>query len=228
MISSSTTLNMARSNETTLHGARNRTEISGRWTESGAAARGDLTQILSAASGGDRLAASQLLPLVYEELRRLARARVVRSHPGGTLTPTELVHEAYLRMTGGQGGSFENRRHFFFASSRAMRDIMVECARRKASLKRGGDYLRVDLEKVGIVLSTPPEHFLELDHALDKLKNEQPDRARVVQLRYFGGLTQSEISEVMGLSRATVKRRLGYAHAWLRRELSMGITGSRE
>ncbi len=165
-------------------------------------------------------AAEELLPLVYDELRQLARARMARLRPGQTLTPTALVHEAYLRLTGGGPAGFEGRRHFFFATSRAMRDIMVERARRKASLKRGGDLRRVDLEAPELAFEGPPETVLDVDRVLARLERESPDRARVVQLAYFGGLTQPEIAEVMGLSLATIERRLSYARAWLRRELS--------
>jgi RNA polymerase sigma factor (TIGR02999 family) len=183
---------------------------------------GDITRNLNAVAGGDRQAAAQLLPLVYDELRRIARARMARARPGGTLTPTELVHEAYLRLVGGKASSFEGRRHFFFSASRAMRDITVESARRKASLKRGGDCLRVDLEGAEIAFTTERENVLDLDRALSKLERERPERAQVVQLRYFGGLTEPEIAEVLGLSPATVKRRWKYTRAWLLRELSRG------
>ncbi len=169
--------------------------------------------------------AEEILPLVYDELRHLARARMARLRPGQTVTPTEVVHEAYLRLTGGGTASFEGRRHFFFAASRAMRDIMVERARRKASLKRGGDLRRVDLEGPELALEAPHENVLDVDHALARLERESPERARVVQLAYFAGLTQPEIAEVIGLSLATIERRLSYARAWLRRELSAARRG---
>jgi RNA polymerase sigma factor (TIGR02999 family) len=180
----------------------------------------ELANILESAAAGDSQAAAQLLPLVYEELRRLARARMARARPGDTLTPTALVHEAYLRVVGRKTCSFEGRRHFFFAASRAMRDIMVENARRKAGPKCGGDLLRIEFEEAEIALQTPPEDLLDLERALDKLERESPGRARVVLLSYFGGLTHPEIADVTGLSLATVERKWSYARAWLRRELS--------
>ncbi|HYX23956.1 MAG TPA: ECF-type sigma factor [Thermoanaerobaculia bacterium] len=179
-----------------------------------------IARILDAVARGETDAAARLLPLVYEELRRLARARMARLGPGQTLTPTELVHEAYLRVAGGKHDSFEGRRHFFFAVSRAMRDLIVESARRKGSLKRGGNSLRLSLETAEIAIESPQENVLALDLALQKLERESPDRARVVQLSYFGGLTHPEIAQVLGLSRATVERRWSYARIWLRRELS--------
>jgi RNA polymerase sigma factor (TIGR02999 family) len=179
----------------------------------------DVTRARDAAVGGSQTVA-QLLPLVYDELLRLARARIGRARPGETLTPTELVHETYLRMAGGQTSRFEGRRHFFFSASRAMRDVTVEIARRNTSLKRGGDYLRVELEEAEIVSMTPRENFMDLDRALSKLKRERPDRAQVVELRYFHGLTEAKIAVATGLSLATVKRRLRSVRAWLLRELS--------
>lgn len=185
-----------------------------------------MTQVLDAASHGDSQAAQRLLTMVYDELRRLARNRVARLTPGQTLTPTELVHEAYLRISRGETASFEGRRHFFFAATRAMRDILVENARRKASLKRGGDWLRVDLEGAGVEVAAPREDVMDLDRALGKLECSRPDGARVVQLHYFGGLTIPEIAEVTGTSQATVKRRWSYARAWLQRELSQLSTAA--
>lgn len=188
---------------------------------------GGITQTLDAAVSGDSQAAAQLLALVYDELRRLARVRMARAHPGETLTPTELVHEAYLRVAG-KTSCLEGRRHFFFSASRAMRDITVESARRKASLKRGGGYLRIELEGAEVAFAAPREDLLDLDRALSRLERERPDRAQVVQLRYFGGLTEPEIAELMGLSLATVKRRWMYARAWLLRELSQPSLAAQE
>lgn len=178
-----------------------------------------ITRILEAVARGESDSAAGLLPLVYEELRRLARARMARLGPGQTLTPTELVHEAYLRIAGGKQDSFEGRRHFFFAASRAMRDLLVEGVRKKGSLKRGGNCLRLSVEAAELTTVDPQEKILDLDFALRKLERVSPDRAQVVQLSYFGGLTHPEIAEVLGLSRATVERRWSYARIWLRREL---------
>lgn len=180
----------------------------------------EITRILDGVARGETDSAERLLPLVYDELRRLARARMARLGPGHTLTPTELVHEAYLRIAGGKHDSFEGRRHFFFAVSRAMRDLLVEGARRKGSLKRGGNYLRMPVEVAELTTTEPQTDVLDLDLALRKLECESPDRAQVVVLSYFGGLTHPEIAEIMGLSRATIERRWNYARSWLRRELS--------
>ncbi len=174
---------------------------------------------LSAEPRLDHRDPEQLLSLLYDELRRLARSRMSMLAPGQTLDPTEVVHESYLRITRSQGTSFEGRRHFFFAASRAIHDIMVERARCKSSLKRGGDFWRVDLgDWIGTTPATT-EDLVDLGRAMDALRTRQPDHARIVDLRYFGGLTLSEIADVTGFSLATVKRRWSYARAWLRREL---------
>jgi RNA polymerase sigma factor (TIGR02999 family) len=188
----------------------------------------EIARILDAAARGESESAACLLPLVYDELRRLARARMARLGPGQTLTPTELVHEAYLRVVGGKYDSFEGRRHFFFAVSRAMRDLMTEGVRRRGSLKRGGNYQLLPVEITELAAVDPGENVLDLDLALQKLERESPDRAQVVLLSYFGGLTHPEIAEVLGLSRATVERRWSYARLWLRRELSRQPAKPRE
>jgi RNA polymerase sigma factor (TIGR02999 family) len=180
----------------------------------------EISRILDAAAQGESASAERLLPLVYDELRRLARARLARLGPDQTLAPTELVHEAYLRVVDGKRDSFEGRRHFFFVVSRAMRDLLVEGARRRGCLKRGGNYQRMPVEVAELAADHPHESILDLDLALEKLEHESPDRAKVVVLSYFGGLTHPEIAEVLGLSRATVERRWKYARTWLRRELS--------
>lgn len=188
----------------------------------------EITRILDAVAHGESDSAACLLPLVYDELRRLARARMARLGPGQTLTPTELVHEAYLRVAGGKRDSFEGRRHFFFAVSRAMRDLITEGVRRRGSLKRGGSYLLLPVEPFELAIVNPKENILDLDFALKKLERESPGRAQVVLLSYFGGLTHPEIAEVLGLSRATVERRWSYARLWLRRELSRRPASGRE
>lgn len=167
-----------------------------------------------------RQSAPTLLPQVYDELRRLARARMARVGPGEMLTPTELVHETYLRLADGRRDTFEGRRHFFFAAARAMRDILVEAARRKSSLKRGGGTVQVSLEGAEGAVVAPRLQALDLDRALRKLEGVSPERARVVMLSFFGGLTHPEIGAVLGISRATVERRWGHARTWLRRELA--------
>jgi RNA polymerase sigma factor (TIGR02999 family) len=166
-------------------------------------------------------ALGRLVPLVYDELRRVAGARLARLGPGQTLTPTELVHEAYLRVSDRHHQSLGGRRHLFFIASRAMRDVLVESARRKTSGKRGGGYLRV-ADGAEAVAEDRPTDLLELDLALRKLEEESPERAQVVLLSYFGGFTHEEIAEVLGLSLATVERRWRYCRAWLRREISQG------
>ncbi len=147
----------------------------------------NLTHILDAIGQGDPRAAAQLLPLVYDELRRLAAAQMACEKPGQTLDATALVHEAYLRLVGDQ--QFENRRHFFAAASEAMRRILVENARRKSSLKRGGDRQRLDLNLEQAIEVERSEPLLALDEALDRLEARAPDKARLVKLRYFTGMT---------------------------------------
>lgn len=183
-------------------------------------ANGEIARLSAALESESSQAAECLLPEVYDELRRLARSRLARFGIQETLTPTELVHETYLRLACAEHNRFEGCRHFFFAASRSMRDLMVESARRKASLKRGGQTCRVLLEDAGIAVERPAENLLDLDAALCKLERANPSRAQVVQLRYFGGFTHPEIAEIMGLSLATVERRWSYARAWLRRELA--------
>jgi RNA polymerase sigma factor (TIGR02999 family) len=178
----------------------------------------DLTRLLDAAAAGDAHAADQLLPLVYEELRQLAAQRLARESPGQTLQPTALVHEAYLRLVGDQ--HFDNRRHFFAAAAEAMRRIIVEAARRKRREKHGGQLRRADLDVAVLAAPTPPEDVLALDEALTKLATEDPFKAQLIQLRFFGGLTNEEAAEILGISAATAKRHWRYARAWLHREVS--------
>lgn len=172
--------------------------------------------------------AAAFLPQVYDELCCLSRARLARFGGEQGLTPAELVHEAYLRVADGRGEGFRSRHHFFFAVSRAMRDILVEGARRRASLKRGGAYVVVSAAAVDD-LATPgectPEELLQLDLALDKFERRSPEGARVVRLSSFGGLTQPEIAAALGLSLATVERRWRDSRAWLRRELAPPSAG---
>jgi RNA polymerase sigma factor (TIGR02999 family) len=162
---------------------------------------------------------ARLLPPVYDELRRVAGARLARLGPGQTLTPTDLVHEVYLRISDRHPEGLDGRRHLFFVASRAMRDILVESARRKASRKHGGEHRRGGDVTEAIAGGDRPMSLLELNFALKKLERESPERAQVVLLRYFGGFTHAEIAEVLGLSLATVERRWAYCRAWLRREI---------
>jgi len=168
---------------------------------------------------GDRAAAADLLPMVYAELRALAEARMRRTPPGQTLQPTALVHEAYLRVVRGADAAWEGRKHFFFAAARAMRDILVEQARRRQSLKRGGDRQREALDMVDVVFEEPQEDVLALNEALTRLEQENPEAAQLVLLRYYAGLTGKETADVLGVSLSMVDRRWRFARAWLRRAL---------
>jgi RNA polymerase sigma factor (TIGR02999 family) len=177
----------------------------------------ELTYILDAIGQGDRQAAEQLLPLVYDELRRLAAAQMAREKAGQTLDPTALVHEAYLRLVGDQ--RFENHRHFLAAAAEAMRRILVENARRKRALKRGGDRRRLDLNVEQVAKVGEAEPLLALDAALDRLEARDPDKARLVKLRYFAGMTIEQAAETLAISVTTANRWWSYARAWLHEEI---------
>jgi RNA polymerase sigma factor (TIGR02999 family) len=180
----------------------------------------DVTQLLSAIEQGDRHAASQLLPVVYDELRRLAMHRLAHEAPGQTLEPTALVHEAYLRLVGGdREGHWDGRGHFFAAAAEAMRRILVESARRKKSLKRGGERARQDLDENLPAAPELREDLLALDEALTKLAAVDKTAAELVQLRYFAGLALPEAAKVLGISARTAGRLWAYARAWLHQEI---------
>jgi RNA polymerase sigma factor (TIGR02999 family) len=181
---------------------------------------GEVTAILRAAQNGDREAAGRLLPLVYEELRKLAQSRMARLPPGQTLQPTGLVHEAYLRLLGKADLHLESRRHFFFLAARAMRDILVEDARSKARVRRGAGHQRVELDENAAVLEPPPEDTLALHEALEELEKEDPLKAQIVNLRYFAGMTVEEAAQVLGISESTLHREWRFITAWLRRRLA--------
>ena len=183
------------------------------------ARRDDVTGALRAAQEGDGDAAARLLPLVYGELRKLARARMARLPPGQTLQPTALVHEAYVRLVGKAGLRLEGRKHFFFAAARAMRDILVERARGKAGPKRGGGRRRVELDADAAAYEPPPEDVLAVNEALAELEKEDPLKAQIVSLRYFAGMNAAEAAEVLGLSERTLHRHWRFLKAWLRRRL---------
>ncbi len=179
----------------------------------------EVTRILNAMEQGDPTGAEELLPLVYQELRQLAKQRLAHELPGQTLQPTALVHEAFLRLVGGQNPtSWDGRGHFFAAAAEAMRRILVDQARRKKSLKRGGKLGRVDLEP-DVHIAGPAEasadDLLALDEALAEFETIDPVRARVVKLHYFSGFTQQETAEALGISLATVKRHWVFARSWL-------------
>ncbi|NNF41613.1 MAG: sigma-70 family RNA polymerase sigma factor [Phycisphaerales bacterium] len=176
----------------------------------------NVTRALADAAAGEDGAAERLLPLVYDELRKLAMSMMARTPPGNTLQPTALVHEAYLRIGGDLDPEWDGRRHFFFAASRAMRDILVEQARRKSRLKHGGGRKREgDPDVVPIEIDDPVGDVLQLDRALRRLETEEPDVAHVVMLRYFSGLSTEETATVLSVSDRTVKRRWRYARVWL-------------
>jgi RNA polymerase sigma factor (TIGR02999 family) len=184
----------------------------------------DVTHLLSAIAQGDPHAASQLLPLVYDELRRLAAQRLAREQAGQTLQPTALVHEAYLRLVGADAQAhWDGRGLFFAAAAEAMRRILVENARRKRSLKRGGNRSQQDLDEELAAVPEPREDLLALDEALNKLAAKDPLKAQLVQLRYFGGLTGEEAARALGISSTTAERYWTYARAWLQREIGGGI-----
>jgi RNA polymerase sigma factor (TIGR02999 family) len=174
--------------------------------------------VLQAAQAGDRQAAADLLPLVYDELRKLAAHKLAQETPGQTLQPTALVHEAYLRVAGDSQVTWEGRRHFFFAAARAMREILVEQARRKAGPKRGGRP-RQELDDACAMLKPPSADVLAVHEALDELEASEPLEAQIVLLRYFTGLTMDETAEVLGIPARTLDRQWRYIRAWLMKRL---------
>ena len=179
----------------------------------------DVTHILSAIEQGDPKAPKQLLPLVYDELRKLAAQRLARESPGQTLQATALVHEAYLRLIGSETPSWTGRGHFFSAAAEAMRRILIENARRKKAEKRGGALQRVDLDAVDVPADARSEDVLALDEALSRLAAEDPTKAELVKLRFFGGLSVEDAGRVLGIARATADRYWSYARVWLYSEL---------
>jgi RNA polymerase sigma factor (TIGR02999 family) len=181
----------------------------------------EVTSILSAIEAGDPQAAAHLLPLVYDELRKLAAARLAAEKPGQTLQPTALVHEAYLRLVGdGQPRAWNGRVHFFAAAAEAMRRILVENARRRRRKKRGGERARVDLDAVAPVAPALDDDLLDLDDALTRLAETDPTAAELVKLRYFAGLSIPQAAEALGIGARSADRLWAYARAWLRDALS--------
>jgi RNA polymerase sigma factor (TIGR02999 family) len=181
----------------------------------------DFTRILSAIEQGDPKATEQLLPLVYDELRKLAAQRLAHESPGQTLQATALVHEAYLRLVGSEPPSWNSRGHFFSAAAEAMRRILIENARRKRTEKHGGGLQRVEFDGVDVPEDgTPSEDILAVDEALARLAAEDPVKAELVKLRYFGGISVEDAGRVLGISRATADRYWAYARVWLYSELS--------
>jgi RNA polymerase sigma factor (TIGR02999 family) len=182
----------------------------------------DVTQILSEIEHGDPVAAERLLPLVYDELRQLAAAKLASEKPGQTLQATALVHEAYLRLVRSEQAQpqWDSRGHFFVAAAEAMRRILIDNARRKASLKGGGELNRLDIVDIPDQPDGDQLDLLALDEALQKLEAEQPEKARLVKLRYFAGCSLEETAQILGISRATAQRSWAYARAWLYGQLN--------
>ena len=187
----------------------------------------EITRILEAVQQGDSRAAAELFPVIYEELRKLAAAKMAREVPGQTLQPTALVHEAWLRLAGSQSREWKNRAHFFGAAAEAMRRILVERARRRNCLKRGGQWERVEVEDADIPSPMPDDDLLALDEALAKFAALDAQKAGLVKLRYFAGLTFEEAAEVLGIAVPTAKQWWAYARAWLRVEMTGAGSGGR-
>ena len=179
----------------------------------------DVTHLLEAIEHGNPKAADELLPLVYEELRKLAAHKMAQEQPGQTLQPTALVHEAWLRLVGGAPQPWQNRGHFFAAAAEAMRRILIEKARRKGRLRRGGDWQRLDLDHVNLAVKDQDDILLAVHEALDKLAALDALKAEIVKLRYFAGLNHGEIAASLGISEPTVRRHWAFARSWLYAEL---------
>jgi len=182
-----------------------------------------VTQIMQAIGAGDSRAANDLLPLIYNELRALAEARLRQEKPGQTLQATALVHEAYLRLVGADQAEairWDSRGHFFIAAAEAMRRILIDRARAKGTVKRGGDFSRVKMDLRSIALDAIPEELLDLDEALTRLTAESPRKAELVKLRFYAGMTLAEAAAALDISEATADRDWAYARAWLLTELS--------
>jgi RNA polymerase sigma factor (TIGR02999 family) len=185
----------------------------------------EVTHILSAMAHGEPCAAEQLLPLVYDELRQLAARTLAQEKPGQTLQPTALVHEAYVRLVGsdeagaGRVQRWDSRGHFFAAAAEAMRRLLIDQARKKGAAKRGGRRKRLDFDSLDLATQATPDQLLAVDDALAKLAHQDPAAARLVELRYFAGLTVEEAGKALGISTATAYRHWKYARAWLHSEL---------
>ncbi len=186
----------------------------------------DVTRLLDAAAGGDQKAAADLLPLVYDELRNLAARHLAAEKPGQTLQATALVHEAYVRLVGAESGQpWNGRGHFFGAAARAMRQILIDAARRKAAGKRGGGWSKVPIDQTASMAApdgSPADDLLALDEALEALAAEDPRKARLVELRYFAGLSVADAAAALGISEATAKRDWLYARSWLFGRMNAG------
>ena len=179
----------------------------------------DVTQVLNAIERGDAAAGAKLLPLVYEELRRIAAQKMAAEQPGHTLQATALVHEAWLRLAGSEEQNWRNRAHFFGAAAEAMRRILVDHARRRQSHKRGGGATREELNEATLVLAAPPDELLAVHEALDELARQDPTAAELVKLRYFVGMTMEEAATAMNMPKRTAESLWTYAKVWLHREI---------
>ncbi|MBI2950404.1 MAG: sigma-70 family RNA polymerase sigma factor [Verrucomicrobia bacterium] len=180
----------------------------------------DATRILDRVQQGEARAAEELLPLVYEELRKLAALKMAGQPAGHTLQPTALVHEAYLRLVGTEHQQWQNSRHFLAAAAEAMRHILIDAARKKHRLKRGGHWQRLDLDEVHLAVEANPEALLSVNAALEDFAQEDPAKAELVKLRFFAGLSLLETAQALGLSLATAKRDWAFSRAWLYRRLT--------
>ncbi len=179
----------------------------------------EVTRILDSVAQGDSKAAEELLPLVYEELRHLAGAKMANEAPGQTLQPTALVHEAWLRLVGSGPQQWNSRGHFFGAAAEAMRRILIERARKRARVRHGGGMVLLDGRQLDVAITTDDDLLLRVDEALEELAREAPDKAQLVKLRFFGGLSIAEAAEALGIAPATAKRHWAFARAWLFTEL---------
>jgi len=186
----------------------------------------DVTRILTALEQGDGKATDELLPLVYNELRRMAAHKMAAEPAGHTLQPTALVHEAWLKLVDTRSRSWQNRAHFFGAAAEAMRRILLGRARRKLTQRRGGGALHVDVDEIELADTLPDERLLALSEALDRFAQEEPRQAELVKLRYFAGLNINEAADLLGISAATAKRWWSYARAWLFDEVNNPSSGN--
>ncbi len=185
----------------------------------------DVTRILQSMESGDANAAGELLPLVYGELRKLAASKMAQESPNQTLQPTALVHEAWLRLTGNENVKWEGRAHFFGAAAEAMRRILIENARRKSAKRHGGGQQRVDVEEIDIAAPAKDEELLAINDALEELAKADLQKAELVKLRYFIGLTNEESAEILGISAPTARRWWNYARAWLYQKIQGNNAG---
>jgi len=185
-------------------------------------ARQPVQQLLAAVSRGDREAAADLLPLIYDALRELARTKLAKLPPGQTLQSTALVHEAYLKIVGRVDPGWDHRGHFFAAAAQAMREILVDQARRKAAFKHGGGAKRIDLGADEAAIEPPSDDVLAVHEALQRLENEYPRKSQVINLRYFSGFTNEETAAILSVSVGTIEREWRYIRAWLKKELRHG------